>query len=161
MPGLASSHRLSSSALGRIVEGVRILRVLPEARLILSGPATGLHPSHATVLAQAAESLGIERGRVIYIDHARDTEDEANAVKKLVGDKNVALVTSAWHMPRSAALFRSAGVAAVPCPADFKGKPNPEFRWGDLDWDIASLERSTFAVRERIGYLWIWLRGKT
>jgi hypothetical protein len=30
----------------------------------------------------------------------------------------------------------------------------------DFFWDIAALERSTWAVRERIGYCWIWLRGK-
>ena len=160
-PGLASTQKLSDSALGRITEGVRLLRVLPTARLVISGPAVGPNPSHATVLAQAAESLGIARDRVIYIDTARDTEDESNAVKKLTGDAPVALVTSAWHMPRAAALFHHAGVNALPCPADFKGKPNADFRWDDLNWDTPSLERSTCAVRERIGYLWIWLRGKT
>ena len=160
-PGLASTHKLSDSALGRIVEGVRLLRALPAARLVISGPPVGTNPSHATVLAQAAESLGVGRDRILYVDTARDTEDEANAVKKIAGDSPVALVTSAWHMPRAAALFHHAGVHALPCPADFKGKPNADFRWEDLTWDTESLGRSTAAIHEQLGYLWIWLRGKT
>lgn len=160
-PWMPATIKLSPSSLGRITEAVRLLRQLPDAKLLLSGPPIGLNPSHATVLAQAAQTLGIARERILYIDNARDTEDESNAVKKLVGDTPVALVTSAWHMPRSMALFRSAGVNALACPADFKAKPSPEFRWTDCDWDTESLERSTCAVRERIGYLWIWLRGKT
>ena len=160
-PWLPSTLKLSTSSLSRITEAVRLLRVLPEAKLLLSGPPVGLNPSHATVLAQAAQTLGVARERILYIDNARDTEDESNAVTKLAGDAPVALVTSAWHMPRSAALFRHAGVNTLPCPADFKGQPNVDFRFSDLDWDNESLDRSTCAVRERIGYLWIWLRGKT
>jgi uncharacterized SAM-binding protein YcdF (DUF218 family) len=69
-------------------------------------------------------------------------------------------VTTAWHLPRAAALFRRAGVDLLPCPTDYTARPSPEFYWSDVDWDVASLERSTAAVRERIGYLWVWLRGK-
>ncbi|MBI5769064.1 MAG: YdcF family protein [Verrucomicrobia bacterium] len=160
-PWMPATLKLSASSLGRITEAARLLRQLPEATLLLSGPPAGHQPGHATVFAQAAQTVGIARDRIRYIDNARDTEDESNAVKRLVGDAPVALVTSAWHMPRSAALFRHAGVNALPCPADFKAKPSPGFRWSDCVWDTESLDRSTAAVRERIGYLWIWLRGKT
>jgi uncharacterized SAM-binding protein YcdF (DUF218 family) len=160
-PWLPSTLKLSASSLGRITEGVRLLNALPEAKLLVSGPPFGVNPSHATVLTQSAQAFGVSRDRILYIDNARDTEDESNAVKKLAGDAPVALVTSAWHMPRAAALFRHAKVNALPCPADFKGRPNVDFRWTDCDWDVESLERSTCGVREYIGYLWIWLRGKT
>jgi uncharacterized SAM-binding protein YcdF (DUF218 family) len=159
-PALPATSQLSPSGLGRIVEGVRLLRLLPDARLIVSGPAVKDNPTHAAVLARAAESLGVERSRVIQIDTAHDTEEESLATKKLVGDAPFALVTTAWHMPRSVALFRRAGMSPLPCPADFSAKPTPDFRWVDLLWDPESLTRSTWAVRERIGYLWIWLRGK-
>ncbi len=159
-PGLPSTLQLSKSGLGRITEGVRLLRALPEAKLVVSGPAVGVNPSHATVLARAAAALGIAPDRVVYIDQARDTEDESLAVKKLVGDAPVALVTSAWHLPRAAGLFRHAAVNALPCPADFLGSPNRDFRWDELNWDAASLERSTAAVHEYLGVLWNWLRGR-
>ncbi len=161
-PGLASTHQLSDAGLARITEGARLLRVLPDAKLVVSGPPIGANPAHATVLARAAESLGIAHDRIIFIDTARDTEDEALAVKKLTGgDARVALVTSAWHMPRAAGLFRHAGVNILPCPAGFLGRRNRDFRFDDLTWDSESLSRSTAAVHEYLGLLWNALRGKT
>lgn len=159
--GLSATNQLSSSALARVTEAVRLLRVLPDARLIVSGPAEGKHPAHATMLARAAESLGVPPERIAYIDQARDTEDESLAIGRMVGSAPFALVTSAWHMPRSVALFRHAGLAPLPCPADYSSHAGDDFNWTDLFWDIGSLERSTWAVRERLGYLWISLRGKT
>lgn len=159
-PGLAAVDLLSTSALGRIVEGVRIARMLPEATLLVSGPAPSRAESHATVLERSAISLGIDRSRIKRIEHARDTEDESLAVRRLAGDAPVAVVTSAWHMPRTMALFRKAGVAAVACPADYSAHSDGVFRWNSLLWDVESLERSTFAIRERVGYLWISLRGR-
>lgn len=160
-PDTAATNLLSASALSRVVEGVRILHAVPQAKLIVSGPKSGDRPSHATVLARAAQSLGIDAARIVHVENAHDTEDESRAAKRLAGDAPVALVTSAWHMPRSMALCRSAGLDAVACPSDFKTHADDPVHFDDLLWDLGSLERSTLAVRERIGYLWIWLRGKT
>ncbi len=158
--GLSATNKLSTSALARIVEGVRLARVLPQAKLIVSGPAAPGFPSHAAVLAEAAVSLGIDRSRILLIEQARDTEDESHAVKALVGKQPVALVTSAWHMPRAAALFHKTGVTILPCPADYSARPNARLSLSDLTWDAESLTRTTYAVREDIGYLWVWLRRK-
>lgn len=160
-PGLAATMELSLSALARITEGVRLLRVLPQARLLVSGPGDGERRPHAVVLARAAMSLGIEESRILMIDQALDTEDEARLVREQVGDAPIALVTSAWHMPRSVALFRHAGLTPLPAPADFTTHADEPARWTHFLWDAKSLENTTLAVRERIGYLWIWLRGKT
>lgn len=160
MAGWAPNDKLSTSALERIVEGVRLLRRLPEAGLIVSGPARPGQPSHALMLARTAESLGVAAGRIRLIDAARDTEDESQAVKAIVHGAPVALVTSAFHMPRAAALFRGAGVAIVPCPTDFQARFTPGFHLDESNWDVESLERSTLAVREYIGLAWVTLRGK-
>ena len=64
-------------------------------------------------------------------------------------------------MPRAVALFRSAGLNPVPCPADYQSHENDEVIFTDFLWEAGYLDRSTLAIRERIGYLWIWLRGKT
>jgi uncharacterized SAM-binding protein YcdF (DUF218 family) len=160
-PGVSALNELSTSARARITEAVRILRALPDARLIVSGPAEGTHVSHATVLERAAVSLGIDPARIERVEHAHDTEDEAHAVRDRVGSAPCVLVTSAWHMPRAAALFRHTGVNVLPCPTDYTSHSDGEFHWRDFLFDMESMERSTFAVRERIGYTWIWLRRKT
>lgn len=160
-PATSAINLLSNAALARVAEAVRLLRALPEAKLIVSGPPIGTGAAHATVLARAAESLGIDRTRIIYIENARDTEEESRAVSRLVGDTPVALVTSAWHMPRAMALFRETGVSALACPADFRTHAYDRFGWDDLAWEVSSLERSSLAARERLGFAWAWLRGKT
>jgi uncharacterized SAM-binding protein YcdF (DUF218 family) len=158
--GLSALGRLSPAGLGRITEGVRLARLVPAARLIVSGPAVGPNPSHALVLETAAESLGVDPARIQRIEDVRDTEDESHAVAAIVGAAPVALVTSAAHMPRAAALFRAAGVNLLPCPADFSAKPVSDWSWTDDLWDSESLDRSTWAVRERLGDLWLRLRGR-
>ena len=160
-PGMPALGLLSTHARSRLAEGIRILNALPESRLIVSGPAVAPHPSHATILARAAISLGVDPARIVYIDHARDTEEEALSVKQLVGGTPVALVTSAVHMPRSMALFRYAGVQAHACPTDYTAHDDGAWHWRDLLFDVDSLNRSSWAVRERVGWLWIWLRGRT
>ena len=157
------NNQLSTSALSRIVEGVRIARVIPDATLILTGPADPdkLGPTHAHMYAEVAVSLGIARNRILEVSDPRDTEQEAVAIHTISQGAPVALVTSAWHMPRSVALCRRAGFDPVACPSDFSARP-PELRFTDfLAWNLGGLERSTKAIYERIGATWSHLRGKT
>jgi len=158
--GFSAVNKLSVSSRARLMEALRVLRALPEAKLIVSGPGAPGYPSHAAVQAQAAVSLGTDRARIALIETARDTEDESSEIRRLVGDAPFALVTSAWHMPRAMALMHSAGLHPVPCPADYWTRPADKWQWTDDTWDIDSLGRSTWALKERLGYAWIWLRGK-
>lgn len=156
---LPYTSRLSESALARMVEGVRIARMLPQATLIASGPAEKGGLPHAKVLAGAAEALGVPSGRLALIDTARDTEDEATRARAIVGNAPIALVTSACHMPRAVALFRRQGIDVLPCPSDYRGQVNAAFRFSDYGWDAESLGRSTAAIHEYLGILWQRLRG--
>ena len=160
--GLAATSQLSSSALARLVEGVRLARALPQATLIVSGPRMGrTGATHASVLAAAAESFGIEAGRILQIDTARDTDDETQAVKqRLSPGEPFALVTSAWHMPRAVALMRRAGLNPLPCPADFLTRVKREAHASDWVSDLSGLEQSTWAIYERLGATWAKLQGK-
>jgi len=162
-PGLPATNRLSTSAASRLMEGVRLAHALPDAQLILTGP--GLTPedeeTHGAVLAQAAQALGVNPARLLLLTSPRDTEEEINALRERLGDAPVALVTSAWHMPRTMAYARKAGLNALPCPADFTARPNADFRWNDWTCDLTGLERSTKGIYERLGLLWARLRGRT
>lgn len=157
---VSATNLLATSGLARATEAARLLHALPDAQLIVSGPGDEIHETHAAVLARAIGSLDAKPAKVYFIDQARDTEDESNAVKKIVGDAPFALVTSAWHMPRAMALFHYLGLKPLPCPCEFTGHDDGQFHIGNLLFDDGSLTRSTWAMRERIGYLWISLRGR-
>ena len=157
-----ANHQLSPSALARIVEGVRLTRQIPHARLIVSGPVNERvgGPTHARMLADVAVSLGVARERILEIDTGRDTENEAIAIRAITGDLPVALVTSAWHMPRSMALCQNQKIDALACPADYCAQTDRMIPSDFYRWNLGGLERSTKAVYEFIGATWSRLRGK-
>ncbi len=160
---LSASQQLSSSGRARLVEGLRLAILLPDTRLIVSGPRSSAdRQTHARVLADAAVELGFPRGRILEIDTARDTAEETVALARLVGGERVALVTSAYHMPRAMRLAKHAGLAAVPCPSDYLERDTPNVSGaGWLSWDAESLANSTRAWREYIGLAWTTLTGKS
>lgn len=66
-------------------------------------------------------------------DQSRDTAGNARHLEpmlKLEGIAKIALVTHAWHMPRAAAAFASAGMQVVPAPMGFM-RANEHFA---LEW---------------------------
>ena len=160
--GLAAINQLSAPALARLTEGVRLARLLPNAPLIVSGPGVDAHsPTHASVLAAAAVSLGIDPRRIVQIDTARDTDDEVQALKQKLGPTvPFALVTSAWHMPRAMGLMHRAGLDPLPCPTDFQTRTGPRRHLSDWSCDLSGLQQSTWAVYERLGTTWAKLQGK-
>lgn len=162
-PDLSAGQRLSGSARARLIEGVRLARALPAAWLVVSGPRNASDaptlPTHARVLADAAVELGFPRERIVEIDTARDTAEETRALALLAGSEPVALVTSAWHLPRAMKLATSAGLNALPCPADYLGSRDaaiPITAW--FTWDAESLSNTTRAWREYLGQAWSALR---
>jgi uncharacterized SAM-binding protein YcdF (DUF218 family) len=159
---LSRVNQLSPFAVTRLAEAIRLLRMLPpETRLVVSGHAGENKTTHAQVLAEAAISLGVASERIVRLDTPRDTADEAAAIRAELGEVPFALVTSAWHLPRAMALCRGAGLRPVACPADFMLKPGADRGAGLLLFDLGSLERSTKAIRERVGLIWARLRGAT
>lgn len=158
--GVSAINRLSNSSRSRLTEGIRLLRKLPEAKLVVSGRGDPGFPSHAEVSAEAAISLGVDPARIVRFDSPRDTEEEARATKELVGSAPFALVTSAWHLPRAMSLMRGVGLNPVPCPADFLGRAPSRITWTYFLWDTESIARSTWAIYERLGAAWSRLRGR-
>jgi uncharacterized SAM-binding protein YcdF (DUF218 family) len=105
---------LDAEGLARIVEGIRLLRLLPEARLVLSGGPPGAR-SPARGYVRMARELGVPEDRLILVEEgARDTASETEQVAARVGAEPFLLVTSAAHMPRAMRLMRRAGGNPVP-----------------------------------------------
>lgn len=159
-PQLSRLSQLSPSALGRLTEGVRLAYLLPEAKLIVSGYNGPRELSHAQILADSAQSLGIAPARIVRFDNTRDTDDEAQAILREIGPQPFLLVTSAWHMPRAMALCKKAGLNPIAAPADFMERGRLDESCSFLAWDIGALERSTKAIHERLGLFWAKMRKR-
>jgi uncharacterized SAM-binding protein YcdF (DUF218 family) len=151
---LPPNDRLSANGLARLIEGVRLLRLLPDARLIVSD---GLGQGQS--LADTAAFLGVARERISLEARSRDTADEAALLRPLVGDTPFLLVTSASHMRRAMALFRKQGLHPVAAPTDFVA-PGAGFTAADLVPSAGNFTRTDQALHEWIGLAWARLRGQ-
>jgi uncharacterized SAM-binding protein YcdF (DUF218 family) len=157
-PSLTSEDRLYEGSLKRLLEGVRLCRHLPKARLILSGGDYLGETPVAHIMKEAALGQGIPPSRLVQEEYSWDTHDEAQLLKKTLGGAPFYLVTSANHMPRSMALFRKVGTQPLPAPTDFQAL------WGPLQPTILfpraeALLKTEKAFYEYLGLLWGWLRG--
>ncbi|TKB49998.1 YdcF family protein [Ferrimonas sediminicola] len=142
-------QRLSDTALARLTEGVRLARRYPQASLVFSGWRDFDPNAHAQVMAEAAVALGVAPERIVTIPDALDTAMEARLLRRRVGAAEVALVTSATHMPRAMRLFRQQGIRAKPAPTDFIGREGAWWRFS-----ASNLLTSERALHEYLGLCW-------
>jgi uncharacterized SAM-binding protein YcdF (DUF218 family) len=153
MPQLPPNDRLSSNGLARLIEGVRLVNLLPGARLIVSD---GYGQGEA--LAATATFLGVARERIVIEGRSLDTADEAAVLQSLVGSAPFLLVTSAVHMRRALALCRKQGLAPIAAATDFVTLGS-DWSAGDLIPRPTGFLRIDHGLHEWIGIWWSHLRG--
>jgi uncharacterized SAM-binding protein YcdF (DUF218 family) len=103
------------------------------------------------------EHFGVDSADVIIESRAQNTKDNAVYTREALTEAglglDIILVTSAYHLPRSVAVFKKAGFTVTPVPVgyfadrDFSRKP---FRWLPT---ASALIESTIALREYLGML--------
>ena len=158
-PALPARARLSESTLARLVEGVRLQRQLPEARIVLSGGAVFGGAADAETTATLAAELGVPRERIVLDTDSADTHAQALAMRHLLKGDPCILVTSAAHMPRSLALFRKHGIHALPAPTDYLSQSNAGWSPDDLFPSQRALRGAQAAAHEYLGLAWAHLSG--
>ncbi len=92
--------------------------------------------------------------------HTRDEAINTAALAKEQGWTKIILVTSAWHMHRSEALFQEVGLKVVPVGADFVGTSALETHWNfyPVPW-YAGFRTLAMYTHEQVGWLYYKLRG--
>jgi uncharacterized SAM-binding protein YcdF (DUF218 family) len=109
------------------------------------------------------EGLGIARERIIYERHSNDTYTNATLGKEVANPQpgqTWVLVTTASHMARAVGSFRKVGFDVVPYPVDYRTfGPGRGFRF--FSRPSEGLDMMDTAVKEWIGLVYYWLRGRT
>ncbi len=158
-PGpLSVGDRPTLPTLKRLLEGLRLARLMPEAQLIFSGGSFFQESTSDQAMEDLARDLGQLAKPVIMEGRSWDTDDEARILAKVVGRRPFALVTSASHMPRSLAIFRAHGLHPLPAPADFYTK-GMKITPGSFVPGVGGLLGSQKALKEYYGLFWEWLKG--
>lgn len=154
---LPPTSRLAFSSQSRLLEGIRFFNRIENGILVLSGGVwkeNKLAVTGAEMMQDMAIQLGVPAERILLELRSRDTSDQAQAVKILLGDKPFLLVTSAFHMPRSLYLFRKYGLDPIAVPADYRGQRGKRYGLFDLFPSPGSLEDTVLASREYMGLLY-------
>jgi uncharacterized SAM-binding protein YcdF (DUF218 family) len=113
----------------RLEAGVILLQAGKAPWLVFTGAKMAWKDTTATEgdeLKRLAVLRGVPAQKILVTDYVANTADEARVVAAMMKDRDwqrVILVTSGWHMPRSALQFKKAGVECVLFPVDFRFDP--------------------------------------
>lgn len=159
-PGLPPSTQLGGTVLARLVEGIRIYRKMPGARLISSASAGDSKITQAKTVADAAVDLGVSSLDTLQLPGGYNTESEAMAYADRFGTETpLILVTSAVHMERAVFWFEYYGVEVIPAPCDYRIKEDPDDP--EIWWrpSFGRLDLFRIWIHEKLG-MWyaLWLK---
>ena len=149
----------------RFVEALRLAIRFPRSRILVSGgdgSFSGVYQGEAQASERFFTGFGSLPDRLIKENTSRTTyENTANTAAMLEdqGLRNCLLITSAFHMPRSVALFQKAGISVMPWPVDYRTRGDLGLR---LDFTQPSLNAqiTSTAAREWMAIIGYRLAGR-
>lgn len=151
---LTSVQKLHLSVLNRLATGIRLYNSERQNILVSTGYSSSDQTPNATVIANAAISLGVNpRDTVTLITTANTWEEAVTFKKRFPESEKLFLVTSALHMPRAMETFEYQNLKPIAVPTDFLVKKEPEkpiYSWFPSWKKLAMTQR---ALHE---YLGIW-----
>lgn len=109
------STKLGKSTNIRVIEGIKIYREIPGAKLVFTGKGWA-DITEAEAMKKFAVSLGVKSEDIILENESTNTIDHTTYLKDILKSDQFILVTSALHMPRSMGLFLKAGYRPIPAP---------------------------------------------
>ena len=138
----------------------------PRAKIVYAGGGSEFTPDttpEATLVENTISHLGLEPDRVIYERRSLNTFQNALYAKMLAkprpGERWL-VVTSAFHMPRTMGVFRTAGFAVVPYPVDYRTAGAASLV-GPFAFVGEGLRRTDVAAKEWIGLVTYYVSGRT
>ena len=150
----------------RFEGGVALWRAGRAKTLVFTG-ARMPWEKRTTLEGDALRRIAIQQGvpgeQIVVTREIGNTRDEARAVAEMAkthGWKKVIVVTTAWHMPRAARLFRNAGVDFIPFPVDFRSDGGRGLSAVDFLPKAEALQMTETALRECYGNIFYAVTGR-
>jgi uncharacterized SAM-binding protein YcdF (DUF218 family) len=103
----------------RLLEGVRVCRLIPDSRLLVSMAGEVPRADKELFVHEFAATVGLPESRFVILDGARDTSEEVRMAIGATRTNTLIVATSASHIPRALAIMRKSGAAGVPAPCDY------------------------------------------
>ena len=159
-----SSEKAAPSlhSIQRLVKGYQLHRRLKTQLIYSGGVAVGQQRiSEADSAAEFLESLGMESEFYVSEDQAQTTFENAAYLKSWIEENEVEkvyLVSSAYHILRSAAVFKAQGIDFLVVHSGFIY--DHQFSWLDYLPNRGALTANLSALHEWVGLFWYYIRGR-
>ncbi len=149
----------SHGSLERVVAAVKLYRSLRVPIVITGGAGDPARPqlSDAAPMARFALDLGVPKKDITVDNASFDTLASARNMKAAFTGKCMILVTSAFHLKRSVALFQTQGLEVVPHPSGFLSGQRDRSFYAAIP-TLGFLNISSTALSERLSMTWHRLR---
>ena len=99
---LPNFEQLSTASLSRISEAMRIKKIFPAAKLVMSGSKMNRTISQAEIYAHTVFELGFQRNDVVLLNEPKNTAEEAKSFNNKFGKgAKFILVTDAAQIGRA------------------------------------------------------------
>ncbi|MBS0518758.1 MAG: YdcF family protein [Proteobacteria bacterium] len=150
-----------NDAADRIWQAARFYHQGVAPKIIVSGGGfLALTNAAATTEAAAMRlflmDLGVPADAIVSEDRSVNTIENLREVRRMVGDGRVALVTSAYHMPRALRIAAREKLAVSAFPVDFRSQLGMRPAWEEWIPSVEGLSLSTTALREIVALKLDW-----
>jgi uncharacterized SAM-binding protein YcdF (DUF218 family) len=150
----------SATSIERLVAGVRLYREFHVPLVIIGGNGDPFEQEikEAGAMGRIAKGIGVPDKDMVTENAPRSTLESARAAKKLIKGNRIILVTSAYHMKRSSAMFRKQGFDVVPAPAGYRSEQRGLSLYSCIP-RAGSLHDSSAALAEYLSLFWYTITG--
>jgi uncharacterized SAM-binding protein YcdF (DUF218 family) len=151
----------------RILKASRLYKAQKAPIILMSGGnvdflGTSDVPPESQLMAELAVEFGVPKAVMLTETTSRNTYENAKnswAVLQPKGIKQILLVTSAFHMPRSVAIYKKIGFTVIPATTDFRSGDGAEDFLLAILPSAEALNNSTLVLKEWVGLVAYRLRG--
>jgi uncharacterized SAM-binding protein YcdF (DUF218 family) len=157
---------ISIGSANRLLYAARLFRAGKAPLILFSGGVPLLRRSlsqgsEAQAAVQLLKEWEVPGQAILLEDRSRSTRESALLSRQILqsrGISRILLVTSAYHMPRAAPVFRKLGFQVIPAPPDVQTADGGALSRLFLP-DPESLAKSASALREWLDFFVYRLRG--
>jgi len=157
--GVYENGTLKEDSANRMLAGYST-HALTHKTLILSGGSAIGNVRESNIIYTMLLQLNVNKNKIIIENTSRDTMENAHNVMKMCNNNGwhrIALITSAYHMPRAVKLFHASSLHVEPVPTD--SKLDLHYTVYSFMPKFSSLGNSSKAIREYIALIVLYIMG--
>ena len=148
--------QIAADSANRLFMGLRLHKAFRLPIILTGGQVFASSGTEADIAYRLLQGAGVDEKFLLKENQSRNTVENARFTKQLCGSKGfkqVILVTSGYHLPRSVLIFAREGVDVIPYPTDYKTDKEIAIDAFAFTPSAEAVRNSAIAMKEYLGIL--------